>query len=48
MAKDWPHVHVEQGAAIDVLPRVLAKLTTPTLFFIDAHLGGLTVVAVPL
>ena len=38
--RDRPHVTVLQGDSAEVLPRVLADLDEPALFWLDGHFSG--------
>lgn len=36
----YPHVHLFQGQSGEVLPKILAEITEPCLFWLDAHYSG--------
>lgn len=35
-----PHIHIVEGDSADVLPRILATISRPCLFWLDAHYSG--------
>lgn len=37
---NWPNVRIYQGDSGEVLPRILAKLRGPALFWLDGHYSG--------
>lgn len=38
--RDQPHIHVHQGNSETLLPHVLAQVSDPCLFWLDAHYSG--------
>jgi hypothetical protein len=36
----YPHIHIIQGQSGEVLPRIIADINEPCLFWLDAHWSG--------